>query len=100
MAQKPNGQVGVCKTLVVGSIPTCASVISGEISMSIELGNIGCGTYFDYDRPGYCKSLSAFEDDHGLYIEISDHESIRIEPQEFPKLIALMAQTMDGMVEF
>lgn len=68
--------------------------------MSNEVEQVSCGTYFDYNIPGHHKSLNAFEDDHGVIIEISDHESIRIEPQEFPKLIALMAQTMDGMVEF
>jgi len=42
----------------------------------------------------------AFEDDHGLLISLSHDTYIRIEPQVFPKLIALMAETMDGMVAF
>ena len=61
---------------------------------------VSCGTLYDYANKENCKDLTAFEDDHGVYIKLSETQSIRIEPQEFPALIALMATTMDGMVEF
>ena len=41
-----------------------------------------------------------YEDDHGVMIEVNQDITIRINPQDFPKIIALMAETMDGMVQY
>lgn len=68
--------------------------------MSIKPTKTDCGYYFDSERPGYEASPQAFADDHGMVIEIDEHTWIRVNPQDFPGLIKLMANELIGMVEF
>ena len=62
---------------------------------------INIGMVADEDLPiSLWNDAFMYEDDHGVVIEVNQDINIRIDPQDFPKIIALMAETMDGMVQY
>ena len=62
---------------------------------------INIGMVADEDLPiSLWNEAVMYEDDHGVMIEVNQDITIRINPQDFPKIIALMAETMDGMVQY
>ena len=60
---------------------------------------INLGTTYSKDF-AFEANTTAYEDDHGLVIDMEGLGHLRIEPSNFPALIALMAETMEGMVNF
>ena len=62
---------------------------------------LNIGMVADEDLPiSLWNEAVMYEDDHGVMIEVNQDITIRINPQDFPKIIALMAETMDGMVQY
>jgi hypothetical protein len=64
------------------------------VEKKIDLGT-AYSPDFEFEVDAY-----AFEDDHCVMIEFDGLGFLRVYPSDFPKVIALMAKTMDGMVDF